>query len=153
MHYFIFKKYPHRLKTCNVTESGRNYYLTKCPWSTGHIWKATNHVGHDRLAGEIYSVLQFLGVESIGWSRNPYCTHSTGSRTRSVGKLSERWVKLSPMCNCETAYRQTKSLALIQQVPDYVFNLKHGNSPLRTASSYWNMVWKCLHLSSFSPAV
>lgn len=136
-----------------MTESRRNYYLTKCAWSTEHIWRATDHAGHDGLGEEICSVLHFLGVESIDWSRNPYCTHSTDSRTPGVSKLSERWMKSSPMWICETAYRQPKSLALIQQVPEYVFNLKRGKSPLRTASSYWNMVWKCLHLPSFSSGV
>lgn len=63
--------------------------------------------------------------------------HCTGSKTSGVSKLSERWMKSSPKWICETACRQTKSLALVQLVPEYVFNLKHGNSPLRNASSYW----------------
>lgn len=63
--------------------------------------------------------------------------HSAGSKTSDVSKLSERWMKSPPKWICETASRETKSLALIQQVQEYVFNLKHGNSPLRNASSYW----------------
>lgn len=66
MHYFIFKKYPYRLKSCNVTESKKNYSLIKCPWSIGRIGSATDCVQHSWLTEEISSALQFWGVEGGG---------------------------------------------------------------------------------------
>lgn len=45
-------------------------------------------------------------------------------------------MKSLPMGICEAAYKQIISLALIQQVPEYVFNFKDGNRPLRTPFSF-----------------
>lgn len=45
-------------------------------------------------------------------------------------------MKSLPMGICEAAYKQIISLALIQQVPESVFNFKDGNRPLRTPFSF-----------------